>query len=636
MVDVFVLGSYVNANSLVVKQLPKAGESLQAEALWTEHGGKGLNLAVGMHRLGLRTYPLIAVGNDTPGDALMTLLRSEGLEIQGVVRTSIPSGFGVGLVTAAGDNIITIYPGANAQLSIGHVQTASNTLQDCRLVCAQFEIPDAPIVEAFKQARQRGIKTLLNPSPWRESETVLLSLTDILVLNETEAAACFGITDVDTLSLAQWLRLLPVLAWKGELLVVTLAERGCVALQRGQEAMHEPAWTIEPVDPTGAGDAFATGLAYALLNDYPLVKALRFANACGAMIASQQGVLQILPTWQQVGQFMGDCQRNRDIHPLMLEVMGNTKSMMEQFGLHDLASENLEALRRFQRACCPASENLPFVCCVEDHHIPTKAGTLAIRLYKPSLQPNLPMLVWFHGGGWVMGGLDSAEWLCRSLANRVGCAVVSIDYRLAPEYPFPCALDDGLTVVQWLETAASDLGLGRGRMAVGGDSAGGNLAACMTHQLQNSRNKPLFQLLLYPSLDADFTRVSYQENAQGGILTSAVMRRFWDCYVPDRSQRCRSDISPLYAKTFAALPPALIITAEFDPLRDEAEVYALMMQVAGVNARSYCAKGMIHDFLAFPSSTDLAVVTTVWREIVSALQQVFGITSAAVKVASST
>ncbi len=232
-----------------------------------------------------------------------------------------------------------------------------------------------------------------------------------------------------------------------------------------------------------------------------------------------------------------------------------------------------------------------------------------------------------------MGGLDSAEWLCRSLANRVGCGVVSIDYRLAPEYPFPCALDDGLAVVQWLEAAASDLGLDKGRMAVGGDSAGGNLAACVTHQLQRSRNKPLFQLLLYPALDADFSRVSYQENTQGGILTGAAMQQFWDCYVPDQSQRCRSDISPLYAKTFAALPPALIITAEFDPLRDEAEAYALMMQVAGVNARSYRVKGMIHDFLAFPLNTDLDVITTTWHEIVSALQQVFGIT---VKATSST
>lgn len=304
MVDVFVLGSYVNANSLVVKQLPKAGESLQAESLWTEHGGKGLNLAIGMQRLGLWTYPLIAVGNDTPGDALIALLRSEGLDTQGVVRTSIPSGFGVGLVTADGDNIIVVYPGANAQLNIGHVQTASNALQDCRLVCAQFEIPDAPILEAFRQARQRGIKTLLNPSPWREPETVLLALTDILVLNETEAAACFGITDVDTMSLVQWLRLLPLLAWEGELLVVTLAERGCVALQRGQVAIHEPAWTITPVDPTGAGDAFTAGLAYALLNDYPLVKALRFANACGAMVASRQGVLSALPFVAQVNTFI--------------------------------------------------------------------------------------------------------------------------------------------------------------------------------------------------------------------------------------------------------------------------------------------------------------------------------------------
>lgn len=302
--DVFVLGSYINANSMVVKQLPKAGESVQADELWAEHGGKGLNVAIGIHRLGLPTHTLLAIGHDAAGDALVTLFQDEGLNIQGIVRTHAPSGFGVGLVAADGNNIIAVYPGANAQLAPQHVQAVSNILGDCQLVCAQFEIPDAPILEAFRQARQYGIKTLLNPSPWRELDATLLALTDILVLNETEAAVCFGIADVDTMSLVQWLRLLPLLAWEGELLVVTLAERGCVALQRGQVAIHEPAWTITPVDPTGAGDAFTAGLAYALLNDYPLVKALRFANACGAMVASRQGVLSALPFVAQVNTFI--------------------------------------------------------------------------------------------------------------------------------------------------------------------------------------------------------------------------------------------------------------------------------------------------------------------------------------------
>jgi len=185
-----------------------------------------------------------------------------------------------------------------------HIQTAISALESANLVCAQFEIPDAPILEAFQQARQYRIKTLLNPSPWRVPDPALLALTDILVLNETEAAACFGIVNVPALSLAQWLRLLPTLAWQGELLVVTLAERGCIALQRGQPAIHEPAWTITAIDTTGAGDAFTSGLIYTLLNHYSLETALRFANACGAIVATQPGVLTALPRFTAVQTFM--------------------------------------------------------------------------------------------------------------------------------------------------------------------------------------------------------------------------------------------------------------------------------------------------------------------------------------------
>lgn len=306
---VFVLGSYINANSMTVKHLPKAGASIQAENLWTEHGGKGLNLAVGMHRLGLPTHTLLAVGDDAAGDSLLTRLQVEGMNTQGIVRSTVPSGFGIGLVATDGNNIIVVYPGANAQLNTHHVQAASSILRDCQLVCAQFEIPDAPIVEAFRQARQHGIKTLLNPSPWRVPDPAILALTDMLVLNETEAAACFGIEDAPTLSPAQWLRLLPTLAWQGQLLVVTLAERGCIAFPCGQPAIHEPAWTVTPADPTGAGDAFTAGLVYALLHHYPLPNALCFANACGAMVASQPGVLPALPQVAAVQMFMAGQER---------------------------------------------------------------------------------------------------------------------------------------------------------------------------------------------------------------------------------------------------------------------------------------------------------------------------------------
>lgn len=301
--DVFVLGSYINANSLSVKHLPLAGESIQAERLWAEHGGKGLNLAVGMHRLGLQVGTLLAIGDDALGRALVQFLQTEGMDTSQIVLTDDNSGFGVGLVSPDGNNMIAIYPGANARLGAAHVRAGAAMLEKCQLVCAQFEIPDAPIREAFQQARRHGITTLLTPSPWRAPDPEILALTDILVLNETEAAACFGIADAEALSISQWLLLLPTLAWQGSLLVVTLAGRGCVVRQ-GETAMHEPAWTVTVTDPTGAGDAFTAGLAYALGQNTPLNTALRFANACGAIVASQAGVLSALPALTHVQAFM--------------------------------------------------------------------------------------------------------------------------------------------------------------------------------------------------------------------------------------------------------------------------------------------------------------------------------------------
>ncbi|WML89469.1 ribokinase [Thiothrix lacustris] len=301
---VLVLGSYVSANCLCVERLPLAGESLAAQALWVEHGGKGLNLAVGLHRLGLDVEVLLAIGNDAAGDALLDFLRAEGLDTRWVIKAGERSGLGIGLIAADGSNVIVVYPGANALLDKTHVQTALGTLESTQLVCAQFEIPDAPILEAFRHARSCGINTLLNPSPWRVPSPSLLNLTDILVVNETEAAALFYLETSRTPSVEQWLVILPTLEWQGELLVVTLAERGCVALQSGQPATHQPAWVIAPTDPTGTGDAFTAGLAQAWVSGLALVDALQFANACGAIVAARQAVLPALPTTHQVDTFM--------------------------------------------------------------------------------------------------------------------------------------------------------------------------------------------------------------------------------------------------------------------------------------------------------------------------------------------
>lgn len=303
---IFVLGSYVKAHCLGVEQLPVLGQSVHAQTLWVEHGGKGLNLAVGMHRLGAQVDLLLAVGADASG--LLHYLNDEGLATQWLVRAGEASGFGVGFVAAGGENFLAVYPGANALLDAGHVMQASAALAAADLVCAQFEIPDAPILAAFRLAHEQGINTLLNPSPWRVPDAELLALTDILIVNEAEAAMWLGLTDPAALSPADWVAGLPGWAkqrstWQGELLVVTLAGRGCVAWYY-DSVVYQPAYSVAAIDATGAGDAFSAGLAVALAQRQRISEALRLANACGAWVASKQGVLPILPTTAEITAFI--------------------------------------------------------------------------------------------------------------------------------------------------------------------------------------------------------------------------------------------------------------------------------------------------------------------------------------------
>ena len=297
--DVFVLGSYVNANSLTVGRLPQAGESVCADGCWVEHGGKGLNLALGMQRLGLNVDVLLAVGHDPAGDVAIQFLQAEGLNTNHVLRLGAVSGFGVGLIATDGSNVIVVYPGANALLGAAHVLGQEGSLAAARLVCAQFEIPQAVVVQAFQMARQRGITTLLNPSPWCEPVPELLALTDILVLNEPEAALLFGLPQGKRSGVGEWLDRRSLSGFQGQWLVVTLAEWGCVAWAQGQAAVHVPAYPVKQLDPTGAGDAFTCGLAHACLAGLGLLEALRFANACGGWVAARQGVLPALPSYAE-------------------------------------------------------------------------------------------------------------------------------------------------------------------------------------------------------------------------------------------------------------------------------------------------------------------------------------------------
>ena len=231
------------------------------------------------------------------------------------------------------------------------------------------------------------------------------------------------------------------------------------------------------------------------------------------------------------------------------------------------------------------------------------AGGVPSRLYRPAAGTNLGLLVYYHGGGWVIGGLDSHDAVCRSLANKSGAAVLSVDYRLAPEHPFPAAAEDALCALRWASENAAELGIDPERIAVGGDSAGGNLAAVVAQQ----RPVPVrFQLLVYPATDMTQSFPSQRENAAGPVLTEQAMAWFIGHYMPDASQHRHELASPLFSPDamFRGLPPALIITAQFDPLRDEGEAYGAKMIANGSVASIVRFNGQFHSFFGMHQLMD--------------------------------
>jgi acetyl esterase len=243
------------------------------------------------------------------------------------------------------------------------------------------------------------------------------------------------------------------------------------------------------------------------------------------------------------------------------------------------------------------------VASVEDQACPGPAGPLPLRVYVPhGVTGAAPALVWYHGGGFVIGDLDTADSAASALAAAAGAVVISADYRLAPEHRFPAAVDDCYAALCWVAEHAEDLGVDRARIAVGGDSAGGNLAA-VTASMAHRRGGPAvaFQLLVYPVIDPGMDTRSYQENASGYLLTAETMRWFWQCYLGPDGDPSDPGVAPLRAADLSGLPPALVITAEYDPLRDEGEAYATALAAAGVAARSHRVEGQVHAFFARPS-----------------------------------
>jgi acetyl esterase len=231
-----------------------------------------------------------------------------------------------------------------------------------------------------------------------------------------------------------------------------------------------------------------------------------------------------------------------------------------------------------------------------DRTIPTPDGDLRARLYRPQeLTEPGELMVFFHGGGWVIGDLDSHDDLCRFLARHAGIRVLSVDYRLAPEHPFPAALDDCIAAYEYAADNAADLGANA--LVVGGDSAGGNLAASVAlHATRAGLTKPVFQLLIYPAVDATTRRRSREIFGNGFLLTDGDMDWFMDHYQPDVDARKDPRLSVLLAEDLSGLPAAYVVTAGFDPLRDEGEAYAQRLAKAGVPVVVRRFPDLLHGF----------------------------------------
>jgi acetyl esterase len=287
------------------------------------------------------------------------------------------------------------------------------------------------------------------------------------------------------------------------------------------------------------------------------------------------------------------------------------KAFLEQIAamaappLHALPIADARALVRAMAGMSDAHD-IPLAK-VDDRAIPGPGGSIPVRVYTPEGHGARPLLVYFHGGGWVLGDLDTHDSVCRELAHGAGCVVTSVDYRLAPEHKFPAAADDCYAAIVWAAANAAALGADATRIAIGGDSAGGNLT-CVTALQARDRGGPAlcFQLPIYPVTNHAFDTPSYRENATGYLLETDAMAWFWGHYLAADRDGEHPYASPLRAADFRGLPPAFVITAELDPLRDEGEAYAQRLREAGVPTELRRYDGMIHGFFGMSAIMDTA------------------------------
>jgi acetyl esterase len=321
----------------------------------------------------------------------------------------------------------------------------------------------------------------------------------------------------------------------------------------------------------------------------PPVEHRLLKRVCGLSPATQRRLFGAPPTID--GQTLAP-----DVHALLrLAELAGAESF--------LAGRGVEEARETARYEAKVTDNRPQIpmARVEERRIPGQGGPVPARLYLPeNLAPGAPapLLVYFHGGGWVIGGLDTHDDPCRFLAAGAGVAVLSVEYRLAPEHPFPAPLEDAWAAFAWAPSNAAELGVDPARIGVGGDSAGGNLAAVVSLLARaGGGTMPAMQLLIYPPTDAAADLPSRRLFAEGYLLTRADMDAFQRAYLPPGVDPADPRASVLLAPDLRGLPPAYLATAGFDPLRDEAEAYGLRMREAGVKVAMRRHPGLIHTFV---------------------------------------
>jgi acetyl esterase len=281
--------------------------------------------------------------------------------------------------------------------------------------------------------------------------------------------------------------------------------------------------------------------------------------------------------------------------------------------------ENLELMRTGYGGILMLAGEAQPVFAVEDRD----ADGVPVRVYRPSPEPDLPVVVYLHGGGWTIGNVEQYDAIVRQVANASEAIVVAPEYRLAPEHPFPAPLDDCWHTVQWTAKNAASFGADPGRLALMGDSAGGNMSAVCALLARDAGTPDIaMQVLLYPVTDCDFTTPSYSENREGYLLSIDEMEWFFSCYTRGGADATDWRISPNRASDVSGVAPALVVTAEYDPLRDEGEAYARRLQDAGVPVEVKRYEGMVHAFFglsaAFDASRDALDLTG------TALRRAFG------------